>query len=56
MDCKWCYTRMFRVLRSRSSYNAGVWHDYYTTTPENQTQFIVPTNEHTQTIDYNMRF
>ena len=26
------------------------------TTPENQRQFIVPTNEITQTIDYNMRF
>lgn len=28
---------------------------YYTTTPENQNQFIVPTNEITQTIDYNTR-
>lgn len=27
-----------------------------TTTVENQTQFIVPTNQETQTIDYNMRF
>lgn len=33
-----------------------VWSDYLTTTPENQTQFIVPTNPNTQTIYYNMRF
>lgn len=29
---------------------------YYTTAPENQDLFIVPTNPITQTIDYNMRF
>ena len=33
-----------------------MWHDYVTTTPENQDQFIVPTNEITQTINYNIRF
>lgn len=44
------------ILRARNSYNSGLWHDYYTTTPENQDQFIVPTTQITQTIDYNVRF
>lgn len=44
------------VLRSRNSYNSGLWTDFYSTTVENQTQLIVPTNEITQTIYYNMRF
>ena len=44
------------VLRARNSYNSGLWRDYYSEIPENQDQFIVPTNEITQTINYNMRF
>lgn len=44
------------VLRARNSYNSGLWRDYYSEIPENQDQFIVPTNEITQTINYNIRF
>lgn len=44
------------VLRKRNSYNSGLWTDFYTTSPENQTQFILPTTPLTQEITYNMRF
>ncbi len=57
---KWIYEEQtyecLCVLRSRNSYNSGLWLDYYTTSPENQTQVWLPTNPITQTIDYNMRF
>ena len=44
------------VLRSRNNYNSGVWSDGFTTTTENQSMFIVPSNVITQTIDYDTRF
>ena len=44
------------VQRTQSSYNSGVWTDYYTTTVENQLKAIVPTNMVTNTITYNERF
>lgn len=44
------------VLRSRNNYNSGVWREYFTTTVQNQIQFIVPSNENTYTIDYDDRF
>lgn len=44
------------VMRNRNNYNSGVWSDGFFTTVENQTQFILPTNNVTRTIDYNMRF
>lgn len=64
LKCNWTFRWMdgdivrecLGVLRSRNSYNSGLWLDYYMTIPENQNQFIVPTNEITQTIDYNTRF
>lgn len=64
LKCNWTFKWMdgeivrecLGVLRSRNSYNSGLWLNYYASTPENQNQFIVPTNEITQTIDYNTRF
>lgn len=44
------------VLRKRSSYNSGIWLDYYSASPENQTQILLPSTPLTQTITYNMRF
>lgn len=44
------------VLRSRNNYNSGVWSDGFATTVENQIQFLVPTNSHTNLIDYDLRF
>lgn len=44
------------VLRTRNNYNSGLWNNYLTTTPENQKQFIVPSNDNTNTIQYNKRF
>lgn len=44
------------VLRSRNNYNSGVWSDGFATTVENQIQFLVPTNDHTNLIDYDLRF
>lgn len=64
LKCNWTFKWMdvnvvhecIGVLRMRNSYNSGVWHDYLTTTLENQNQFIVPTTPETQTINYNTRF
>lgn len=44
------------VIRNRNSYNSGIWSDGFFTSVDNQSQFIVPTNPQTQTIDYNDRF
>lgn len=43
-------------LRNRNNYNSGVWSDGFTTSVENEAMFIVPSNQVTKTIDYNMRF
>lgn len=64
LKCNWLFRWMdgktvcecLGVLRMRNSYNSGVWNDYLSTIPENQNQFMVPTNPITQTIDYNTRF
>lgn len=64
LKCNWTFKWIYEgkiyeclgVLRSRNSYNSGLWHDYLGTTVENQDQFWVPTTPITQTIDYNMRF
>lgn len=63
LKCNWTFKwikndviyEQLGVLRKRNSYNSGVWTDYYGTTPENQNQFILPTNPVVQTLDYNMR-
>jgi len=44
------------VLRSRNNYNSGVWSDGFATTVENQIQFLAPTNDYTNLIDYDLRF
>lgn len=44
------------VIRNRNNYNSGIWSDGFFTSVDNQSQFIVPTNSQTQTIDYNDRF
>lgn len=57
---KWIYKRVIHsclgVLRNRNSYNSGVWTDYMVTSIENQIAFWLPTNEITNTIDYDQRF
>lgn len=50
------YHSCLGCIRDRNSYNSGVWSDGFTTSVENQTMFIVPTNNETMTIDYNIRF
>lgn len=44
------------VLRTRNSYNSGIWNDGFVTTVENQNSFWVQTNPITQTIYYDTRF
>lgn len=64
LQCNWTFEWMIDrqyhsclgVMRSRNNYNSGVWSDGFTTSVENQTQFFVPTNDVTRTIDYDVRF
>lgn len=42
--------------RNQSSYNSGVWLDYYIQVVENQSIMFLPTNEDTRTITYDTRF
>lgn len=64
LKCNWTFRwianqtiySVLGVLRSRNSYNSGVWNDGFFTVVENQDSFWVPTNTDTQTINYNMRF
>lgn len=44
--------QMWCVLRSQSSYNAGLWTDYRFTTQQNQEILFLPTNEISDTISY----
>ena len=50
------YRRCLGCVRDRNSYNSGVWSDGFTTSVENQTMFIVPTNDITMALDYGDRF
>lgn len=43
-------------VRDRNNYNSGVWSDGFVTSVEDQSLFIVPTNNITMTIDYDTRF
>ena len=38
------------------SYNSGIWSSDFSTSVEDQMKFIVPANDETKTIDYNIRF
>ena len=44
------------AIRSKNSYNAGVWISDYSTSPENETAFWVPTSDIVRMIDYDQRF
>ena len=44
------------VQRTQSSYNSGVWMDYYVQSVENQLKAVLPTNVDTNTITYNEHF
>lgn len=50
------YHKCLGCVRDRNSYNSGVWSDGFVTSVENQTAFIVPTNDEIRGIDYGMRF
>lgn len=56
LDAERKYRSFLGCVRDRNSYNSGIWSDGFTTSVENQTAFIVPTNAITKTIDYGMRF
>ena len=64
LQCNWTFEWMINrqyysclgVMRSKNNYNSGVWSDGVTQTIENQTGFLVPTNDATRTIDYDVRF
>ncbi len=59
-NLKWVYEgkiyEQLGILRTRNSYNSGIWTDYLTTTPESQNMILVPLNENTANINYNQRF
>lgn len=50
------YHRCLGVIRDRNNYNSGVWSDRFTTTVQNQTAIILPTNNNTRTVDYGIKF
>lgn len=64
LKCNWTFNwvdngtvyHSLGCLRNRNNYNSGVWSDGFTTTVQNEMQFIVPSNETTKTIDYDCRF
>ncbi len=50
------YKKCLVCVRDRNNYNSGVWSDGFTTSIENQTAFIAPTNDDIRGIDYDKRF
>lgn len=46
---------LWGVEQSQNSYNSGVWRDYKTESPENQTKAILPYNDISKTLYYNTR-
>ena len=50
------YHKCVGCLRDQNSYNSGIWSSDFSTTVEDQMKFIVPANDETKTIDYNIRF
>ena len=63
LKCNWTFKwidngvihEVLGVLRSRNNYNSGLWHNYLTTSVENQTRLIVPYNDVTKTLQYRKR-
>ena len=65
LKCNWWFewldeNRVYRkclgCMRDRNNYNAGTWNDGFVESIENQTSFIVPSNDITRDIDYGIRF
>ena len=65
LECNWWfewldhdrnYHKCLGCLRNQNSYNSGIWASDFSTSVEDQMKFIVPANDETKTIDYNIRF
>ena len=65
LECNWLfewldhdrnYHKCLGCLRNQNSYNSGIWASDFSTSVEDQMKFIVPANDETKTIDYNIRF
>ena len=65
LECNWLfewldhdrvYHKCLGCLRNQNSYNSGIWASDFSTQVEDQMKFIVPANDETKTIDYNIRF
>lgn len=65
LECNWLfewldhdrvYHKCLGCLRNQNSYNSGIWSSDFSTQVEDQMKFIVPANDETKTIDYNIRF
>ena len=64
LKCNWTFKwisngvlySVLGVIRSRNSYNSGVWSDGFTTSVENQSSFWLPNTVETQTIYYDTSF
>ena len=65
LECNWLfewldhdrvYHKCVGCLRNQNSYNSGIWASDFSTQVEDQMKFIVPQNDETKTIDYNIRF
>lgn len=56
LDSEKKYRSCLGCVRDRNNYNSGIWSDGFTTTVQNQTSFIVPSNIDTIKINYNLRF
>ncbi len=50
------YRKCLGCVRDRNNYNSGIWNDGFVTSIENQTSFIVPTNDFIRELDYGKRF
>lgn len=64
LKCNWTFRWVYKgviysclgCIRDRNSYDSGVWSDGFISTVQDQAMFIVPTNDVTRTLDFEMRF
>ena len=64
LKCNWTFTWVTNghlysslgCLRNRNNYTSGIWSDGFSTTVQNEAQFIVPASQTAKLIDYDMRF
>ena len=64
LKCNWTFSWITNghlysslgCLRNRNNYTSGIWSDGFSTTVQNEAQFIIPTSQTTKLIDYDMRF